>query len=267
MSSLITINHIALRGKSTLNISSDMCAICREHVCDKCIKCANGENPKNSQKMCFSVLGKCNHAYHQCCIQGWTNGLSSVRQKCPMCNNAWAIKERSINSNKNNYKNIIKKNISVEPNNDSEQDDESDDEDDENDNDNNNLINNNLINNNLNNNNLINNNLINNNLINNNLNNNNSTIELNIDSDSDEDVHNMQFNIINNINPNIINANINLINNINLNTNTNQIIIESSDVEEQISDNDSPNDDSPNDDSPNDDSPNESIIISSRSNP
>jgi len=192
MSSLITINHIALRGKSTLNISSDICAICREHVCDKCIKCANGENPKNSQKMCFSVLGKCNHAYHQCCIQGWTNGLSSVRQKCPMCNNAWAIKERSINSNKNNYKNIIKKNVSVKPNNESEQNNQSEQSNESEQ---------------------------------------NYDSELDDDDDSIHN-HNTQYNLnnvnsnninanSNNINANIISANINLINSINLNTSTN----------------------------------------------
>jgi hypothetical protein len=85
------INYISFKGKSSLNILSDTCAICRENVTDKCIKCNN-----DNCKECYSVLGVCNHSYHYCCIQSWTNGLSAVSQKCPLCNNKWEIKKRKL---------------------------------------------------------------------------------------------------------------------------------------------------------------------------
>ena len=85
----IKINHISFMGKSSLNILSDVCAICRENVMDKCIKCCN----ENSRE-CKSVIGECNHAFHFCCIQSWTNGLSSISQRCPLCNNKWEFKKK-----------------------------------------------------------------------------------------------------------------------------------------------------------------------------
>ena len=85
----IQINYISFKGKSSLNILSEICAICRENVTDKCIKCNN-----DITKKCYSILGICNHSYHYCCIKTWTNGLSSISQKCPLCNNKWEIKRR-----------------------------------------------------------------------------------------------------------------------------------------------------------------------------
>jgi hypothetical protein len=131
----ISINHISLRAKSTLNILSEICAICREHVCDKCTKCANGEPTNNNHKTCFSVLGECNHAYHQCCIQGWAGTIPSISQKCPMCSKNWAIKKRSIKSDKTNYKDFAKnKKVSsikdYDNNNNYDHDDSEVDEDD-----------------------------------------------------------------------------------------------------------------------------------------
>lgn len=98
---IIRIKHISLNGTSSLNILSDICAICREHVCNKCAKCANNNNTNTTDDIsCISVLGECNHAYHNCCIQRWTNGLASIRQKCPMCNSNWVLKKRCIKFNK-----------------------------------------------------------------------------------------------------------------------------------------------------------------------
>jgi hypothetical protein len=102
----ITINHISFNAKSTLNILSDICAICREPICTKCTKCTNNDNDNDNdnKNICFSILGECNHAYHKCCIQTWIHGLASIRQKCPMCNQNWIMKKRSIHTSTNNSK-------------------------------------------------------------------------------------------------------------------------------------------------------------------
>jgi len=108
----ITINHISLRAKSSLNTISDTCAICRENVCDGCIKCQqnNVNLDSNQAKQCFSVLGTCNHSYHYCCIQNWSNQSTYTSKKCPMCNKNWELKKRTIitskNKTQNNYNNI-----------------------------------------------------------------------------------------------------------------------------------------------------------------
>ena len=99
MSVAIEINHLNLFARSSLNITSDICAICREHVCDSCIKCQQktDKSQKNINEQCYGVMGICNHAYHHCCIKEWTKNLSSVSHKCPMCNGKWDLKKRSIN--------------------------------------------------------------------------------------------------------------------------------------------------------------------------
>jgi hypothetical protein len=96
----ITINHISLRGYSSLNTISDTCAICRENVKDGCIKCQqiNEIDEQCESKKCFSVLGICNHTYHHCCIQNCINTQSYNTKKCPMCNKPWEMKKRSINT-------------------------------------------------------------------------------------------------------------------------------------------------------------------------
>jgi hypothetical protein len=89
--SSIKINHVIMPAISTLNILSDMCAICRENVIDKCIKCMDDPNSK-----CYSVIGTCLHAYHYCCVSQYTKGYS-LTQKCPTCNNKWCMQKRNDN--------------------------------------------------------------------------------------------------------------------------------------------------------------------------
>lgn len=96
MTSQITVNHIVFKAISTLNILSDTCAICRENVCDKCIKCSQDYAEHKIDNQCFSVIGVCNHAFHYCCIRKYVVGLSSVSQKCPLCNQKWELKKRSL---------------------------------------------------------------------------------------------------------------------------------------------------------------------------
>ena len=72
----ITINHIQIRASKSLDILSDICAICQENILDKCNKCINSQNVQ-----CYSIIGECKHSYHLCC----------------MCNQRWELKKRSTN--------------------------------------------------------------------------------------------------------------------------------------------------------------------------
>lgn len=96
MTDKIKINHIAFIGKSTLNILQDVCAICRENVCDKCTKCAQESIDNKKNTSCYSVIGTCNHAFHHCCIKKFIGGLATVSQKCPLCNKKWELKKRTV---------------------------------------------------------------------------------------------------------------------------------------------------------------------------
>lgn len=109
MSNKIKINHITYIGKSTLNLSSDECAICKENLCDKCIKCMN--NIDCNDNMCVSVVGICNHAFHYCCITKYISGVSLAAQKCPICYQKWELKKRK-DIKANNINDIKINNIS-----------------------------------------------------------------------------------------------------------------------------------------------------------
>jgi len=109
MSKLKT-NHITLKAKCTLDILSDICAICRENVLDKCIKCSNSNN------QCISVLGECNHGYHLCCINNWTSSIAYTSHNCPMCNQRWNIKRRSSNCDNKKYNYNKKKPLYIDTN-------------------------------------------------------------------------------------------------------------------------------------------------------
>jgi len=91
----IKINHINLIASKSLDILSDICAICQENIIDKCNKCSNDNNNNNIIK-CYSVIGVCKHAYHLCCIKDWTNKQSSSNIRCPMCAQKWELRKRSI---------------------------------------------------------------------------------------------------------------------------------------------------------------------------
>lgn len=84
----IKINHITINGLCSLDVLNDICAICREHLYDKCIKCQEFNTIK-----CNSIIGMCNHGYHRCCIDSWLK-TNSYGIKCPICNEEWKLKER-----------------------------------------------------------------------------------------------------------------------------------------------------------------------------
>ena len=89
----IKINHINLVGSKSLDILSDICAICQENISNKCNKCSQHNNNINK---CYSVIGICKHAYHLCCINDWTKQATS-NILCPMCKQKWELKRHSIN--------------------------------------------------------------------------------------------------------------------------------------------------------------------------
>lgn len=88
----ITVNHIVFYGVKELDIISNICAICQENITESCNKCIQDHNIK-----CYSVIGVCKHAYHYCCINDWITRQSLINIKCPMCNQKWELKKRSIN--------------------------------------------------------------------------------------------------------------------------------------------------------------------------
>ncbi|MES1907130.1 MAG: proline iminopeptidase-like protein [Cercozoa sp. M6MM] len=66
------------------DIDTDICAICRNHIQDRCIDCqANPDSHLASE--CTMAIGTCSHAYHFHCISRW---LTS-RNACPICNQDW----------------------------------------------------------------------------------------------------------------------------------------------------------------------------------
>ncbi len=90
----IKINYIEFCGSKSINILSDICAICQENIVDKCAKCSNPDNITNIK--CYSVIGVCRHAYHLCCINDGSHKQTTFNKRCPMCSQKWELKKRSI---------------------------------------------------------------------------------------------------------------------------------------------------------------------------
>lgn len=96
MAAVFKINNIKFVGERQLNLYSDICGICREHILTKCVKCQDDQNSS-----CCSVLGECKHCYHYCCITEWTNKKTAKSSKCPTCNQVWELKlKKGVNKNK-----------------------------------------------------------------------------------------------------------------------------------------------------------------------
>ncbi|CAD8045178.1 unnamed protein product [Paramecium primaurelia] len=63
------------------DIKVDNCAICKNHIMEKCIEC----DAQEGQGECIVAWGTCNHAYHFHCIERWLKN----RQTCPLDNRNW----------------------------------------------------------------------------------------------------------------------------------------------------------------------------------
>lgn len=85
----IKIDSLTLLGKSSYNITSDICAICRESIFTKCTDCQHKQNNE-----CISVIGNCNHIFHLCCIEKNHKNISNMHRKCPLCDQHWELKKR-----------------------------------------------------------------------------------------------------------------------------------------------------------------------------
>lgn len=70
------------------DITVDNCAICRNHIMDKCIECQSIQEMTNIDESCSIAWGKCSHVFHTHCISRWLN----TRQVCPLDNRNWEFK-------------------------------------------------------------------------------------------------------------------------------------------------------------------------------
>ena len=72
------------------DISVDNCAICRNHIMDKCIECQSTQEARNVDGgECRIAWGRCSHVFHMHCILRWLN----TRQVCPLDNRNWELKK------------------------------------------------------------------------------------------------------------------------------------------------------------------------------
>lgn len=70
------------------DIATDNCAICRNHIMDKCIECQSVQEQTNLEEPCQLTWGKCMHVFHVHCINRWLH----TRQVCPLDNRPWEYK-------------------------------------------------------------------------------------------------------------------------------------------------------------------------------
>ena len=71
------------------DISVENCAICRNHIMDKCIECQSVQEITNIDGNCTIAWGKCSHVFHMHCISRWLN----TREVCPLDNRNWEFKK------------------------------------------------------------------------------------------------------------------------------------------------------------------------------
>merc|ERR1739848_344462 len=66
----------------------EYCPICRALMTEECVNCQTINEAScgaAKQNECAVVWGKCEHAFHKCCIKRWLDG--SIR--CPLCQQDW----------------------------------------------------------------------------------------------------------------------------------------------------------------------------------
>lgn len=76
------------------DISVDNCAICRNHIMDKCIDCQTAQEESNVDGNCSIAWGRCSHVFHMHCISTWIN----TRHVCPLDNKDWEFKKIENNN-------------------------------------------------------------------------------------------------------------------------------------------------------------------------
>jgi len=61
----------------------DHCSICKNPMAEMCIECQ--ANQDTLETKCMKVSGRCNHAFHQHCIDNWVQRHNN----CPLDNLEW----------------------------------------------------------------------------------------------------------------------------------------------------------------------------------
>ena len=79
----IEIEKFNINSNYELILNCDTCSICRNLLTENCIEC------NSDVKDCYSIIVKCNHLYHNHCINKWIKN----KKTCPLCNKYFAIKE------------------------------------------------------------------------------------------------------------------------------------------------------------------------------
>lgn len=87
----ITIKKINAVGKWAYNTTTDNCAICRNHLSDRCIECY--ASVCDETDACTVMWGNCNHTFHTHCVTKWIK----TRPVCPLCNVVWEINKVESN--------------------------------------------------------------------------------------------------------------------------------------------------------------------------
>lgn len=73
-----------------MNPETKVCPICRNLLSEDCIECQATQNDTSPQE-CLIAWGKCQHVYHNHCINRWLE--PKERRKCPLCNGEWEIEK------------------------------------------------------------------------------------------------------------------------------------------------------------------------------
>ena len=73
-----------------MNPETKDCPICRNPFSEDCIECqATQYETDTSPQECLLALGKCQHVYHNHCINRWLES----RESCPLCNGKWELEK------------------------------------------------------------------------------------------------------------------------------------------------------------------------------
>lgn len=71
------------------DIEVDTCAICRNHIMERCIDCQPNTVAGQQADECIAAWGTCNHAFHFHCISRWLK----TKNSCPLDLREWQFQK------------------------------------------------------------------------------------------------------------------------------------------------------------------------------